>query len=156
SVTLSGSTRVGVMFNRESIRINGDNIGGYMGREVIPDPITGANVLLRMFDTDTTNGPTQNAFADDHSSVHLSPLFEQGLNVSVPIFSRIPVLQDAWQLDDAKLNLGWTFLWVGDVADPNQSVVWQASPQSNVFPKVKPDRFSFIQNSLSVGIDWAY
>ncbi len=38
---LSGNTRIGLMVNRERIRLAGDNIFDFMGREVVPDPVTG-------------------------------------------------------------------------------------------------------------------
>ncbi|MCA9066282.1 MAG: hypothetical protein KDA96_24615 [Planctomycetaceae bacterium] len=156
AIQLTGSTKFGVMFNREKLTIDGDNIGNAPGQEVIPDPITGANVAVRLFDTDTTNGPTQNAFADATSSTHVSPMIEQGLTASIPIFSRVPVLRDAWQLEDARLNVGWNLLWIGEVADPNESIIWKSSPVTGVFPEVDPDRFSFTQNTFSIGVDWAY
>ncbi len=155
-IVITGSTRVAAMLNHESLKISGDNIGNFMGQEVVPDPITGANIFIEMFDTDTTNGPSQNAFTDASNSTHLSPLFEQGLNAEIPIFSRVPVLKNMWQLDDAKLNLGWSFLYIGKVADPNQSVVWDTRPITGIFPTVQADRRSFYQNTLSVGVNWNY
>lgn len=153
---LSGSTRVAAMFNEEKIRLSGDNIGNFMGVEVIPDPITGENIALRMFDTNSTQGPTDNAFSDTRISTHLSPLFEQSFNLEVPIFSEVPVLKDVQLLEKANLNLGWTWLWVGDVADPNRSVLYQSSPVSDIFPEIRTVRNDFIQSTLSVGIAWNY
>ncbi len=155
-IKITGSTRLAALFNHERLKLRGDNIGNFMGQEVIPDPITGANILFEMFDTDTTNGPSQNAFSDSSSSTHLSPLFEQGLNAEIPIFGHVPVLKDMWQLDNAKLNLGWSYLLIGKVADPNQSVVWDSRPITGIFPSVRPDRRSFSQNAFSVGINWTY
>jgi hypothetical protein len=155
-LTLSGHTRVAAMFNRERLRIRGDNIGNAMGIEVIPDPITGNNISTRMFDTDRTNGDSQNAFADSKSSTHVSPLLEQSLTAQIPLFSQIPVLQDVNILDGARLNVGWSFLLIGEVADPNQSIIYQSSPITGVFPEVSPKRSNFYQNTLSVGLNWEY
>lgn len=153
---LSGSTRLGAMFNNERVKLRGDNIGNFMGVEVIPDPITGANIFSRMFDTETTNGPSQNAFSDSSSSSHLSPLFEQGLNLQVPLFSNVPVLKDLWQLEDASLTLGWSFLYIGEIADPNDSIIYKSSPLTGVFPEISPERDKFTQTTWSVGINWTY
>jgi hypothetical protein len=153
---LLGSSRAGLMFNREKLKLNGDNIGNYMGIEVVPDPVTGANIATRMFDTNNLNGPTQNAFADADSTTHLSPLFEQGINAQIPLFRRIPVLKDMWQFEDAHLNLGASWLWIGEVADPNQSIEYVSSPSTGKFLHLSPQRDSFSQTSLSVGINWNY
>ncbi len=153
---ISGSTRVAAMVNKENLKLSGDNIGNAMGIEVIPDPITGNNIFGRMFDTETTNGPSQNAFSDADHSTHLSPLFEQGLNLQIPLFSRVPVIKDMWQFEDAALNLGWSYLWVGLVADPNDSILYQSSPVTGIFPEIVPERDNFTQTTLSVGVSWSY
>jgi len=153
---ITGSTRLGAMFNKEQLKLRGDNIGNALGIEVIPDPITGNNIAGRMFDTDTQNGPSQNAFSSADHSTHLSPLFEQGLNLNIPLFERVPVIKDMWQFEDAALNLGWSYLWVGQVADPNDSIIYQSSPVTGIFPKISPDRNNFTQTTLSVGVSWSY
>jgi hypothetical protein len=149
---LLGASRFGLMFNTERIRIGGDNVVDFMGRERTIDPLTGQEVELRGFDT----GTGLNAFRDSTSSTHLSPLFEQGLNAQIPIFRGIPVLKDMWQFEDAKLNLGVSVLWIGEVADPNQSVLYQSSPVDNVFPTITPDRSSFYQTNFNIGVNWSY
>ena len=155
-IQVTGSTRVAAMFNNEKLRLSGDNIGNFMGIEVVPDPVTGANIATRMYDTNTTQGPSLNAFTDRTSSTHLSPLLEQSLNAQIPIFGRVPVLKDMWQLEDARLSLGWTFLLIGQVADPNDSIVYDSSPVTGEFLHYKADRNSFYQNTFNVGINWSY
>ena len=155
-IQVTGATRVAAMFNNEQLKMSGDNIGNFMGIEVVPDPITGANIASRMYSTDTTQGPSLNAFSDNDSSTHLSPLFEQSFNAQVPIFDRVPVLKDMWQLEDAKLSVGWTFLMIGQVSDPNDSIVYNSSPVSGEFLHYKADRSTFYQNTFNVGINWSY
>jgi len=155
-IQVTGSTRVAAMFNNEKLNLRGDNIGNFMGIEVVPDPITGANISSRMYDTNTSQGPSLNAFSDNDSSTHLSPLFEQSFNAQVPIFDRVPVLRDMWQLEDAKLSVGWTFLMIGQVSDPNDSIVYNSSPVSGEFLHYKADRSTFYQNTFNVGINWSY
>ena len=154
-IQVTGSTRVAAMFNNEKLRLNGDNIGNFMGHQLLPgtaDP----TVILRMFDTNTTQGPSQNAFSDTASNTHLSPLFEQSLNAQIPIFGRVPVLRDMWQLEDAKLSLGWTFLLIGQVAEPNSSIVYNSNPLLGDYLHYKIDRDTFTQNTFNVGINWNY
>jgi len=155
-IQVTGSTRVAAMFNNERLKMRGDNIGNFMGIEVVPDPITGANISTRMYDTNTSQGPSLNAFADTDSSTHLSPLFEQTFNAQVPIFDRVPVLRDMWQLEDARLSVGWTFLMIGQVADPNDSIVYNSSPVTGEFLHYQADRSTFYQNTFNLGINWSY
>ena len=155
-IQVTGSTRVAAMFNNEKLKMSGDNIGNFMGIEVVPDPVTGDNIATRMYNTETTQGPSLNAFSDTASSTHLSPLLEQSLNAQIPIFDRVPVLRDMWQLEDAKLSLGWTFLLIGQVADPNDSIVYNSSPVSGEFLHFKAERNAFYQNTFNVGINWSY
>jgi len=156
-IQVTGSTRVAAMFNNEKLRMNGDNIGNFMGTELAAaDPVTDATVSTNMFNTDTTQGPSLNAFSDTSSSTHLSPLFEQSLNAQIPIFGRVPVLRDMWQLEDAKLSLGWTFLLIGQVAEPNDSIVYDSSPTTGDFLHYSIERDTFYQNTFNVGVNWSY
>ena len=156
-IQVTGSTRVAAMFNNEKLRMSGDNIGNFMGTELAAaDPVTDATVSTNMFNTNTTQGPSLNAFSDTSSSTHLSPLFEQSLNAQVPIFGRVPVLQDMWQLEDAKLSLGWTFLLIGQVAEPNDSIVYDSSPVTGDFLHYSVQRDMFYQNTFNVGVNWSY
>ncbi len=152
-VSFVGHTKLAAMFNNEKITLRGDNIFNHMN----PDDTTTPTTLDDGFDTNNLNGPTQNAFSDSKSSVHLSPLFEQSLGAELPIFGNVPVLKNVQILEDAKLRLGWTFLLVGEVADPNQSVDYSAvNPKLDLFPQVQPDRGIFTQNTFNVGINWNY
>ncbi len=156
-IQVTGSTRVAAMFNNEKLRMSGDNIGNFMGTALAAaDPVTAATVSTNMFNTDTTQGPSLNAFSDTSSSTHLSPLFEQSLNAQVPIFGRVPVLRDMWQLEDAKLSLGWTFLLIGQVAEPNDSIVYDSSPVTGDFLHYSVQRDMFYQNTFNVGVNWSY
>ncbi len=152
-VTFVGHLKLAAMINNEKIRLRGDNIFNHMN----PDDTTTPTVLDDGFDTNTLNGPTQNAFSDSQSSVHLSPLFEQSLMAELPIFGHIPVLKDVQLLEDAKLRIGWTFLFVGEIADPNQSVDYSAvNPRLDLFPQVRSERGVFTQNTFNLGVNWSY
>lgn len=150
--SIVGFTKLAAMFNNEKITIKGDNIFNHMN---VDDPTT-PTVLLDGFDTNNLNGASANAFTDTDSSVHLSPLFEQSLTAEIPIFSNVPVLRNVQSLEDAKLRLGWTFVAVGEVADPNQSINYTSNPQLGLFPTVNVNRDSFYQNTFSIGVNWNY
>lgn len=155
-LALVGSSRLAAMFNNEQITIRGDNLFNHMAVSDTPDPVTGLFPPTDGFDTNNLNGPSANAYGSSYSTVHLSPLFEQSLTAEIPVFSRVPVLSNMKLLEDAKLRLGYTFLFVGEVADPIQSVQYTSNPQLNMFPYVKPDRHSFTQHTLSLGVNWNY
>ena len=101
--------------------------------------------------------PTLNAFSDGKSSTHISPVFRQELTAEIPIFSKIPVLRDCWQLEHAKFRTGWTYLWIGEFADPQQSIVLVSNPrQFNLRPHLNVKRSSFFQNQFNLGINWEF
>ncbi len=152
-VTLIGSSKLAAMFNNEKIRLRGDNLFNHMN----PDNTVIPTQLDDGFDTNNLNGPSQNAYSDSASSVHLSPLFEQTLTAEFPIFSHVPVLRNVQLLEDAKLRLGYTFLFIGEVADPNQSIDYSAvNPRLGLSPTVRAERDTFFQNSFNVGLNWNY
>lgn len=154
-VRFTGSTRVGAMINSERMSLSGDNIGDVFATETDLD--TGLIVNSQMFDTSTAGGVrTQNFFTDAINTTHVSPLFEQQLNADIPVFSKIPVLRDIWQLESAKLRLGWKYTWIGEVANPTQSIVWASNPRAGLFPSLKTERGNFWQNQFNIGINWEF
>lgn len=155
-LNITGSTKVGLLLNTERLALAGDNIGNTAATDV--DPGTGDVILRDLFDTTTTNGQlTQNAFTDRDGSTHVSPMFEQSLSAELPLFSRVPVLKDMWQLEHAKVKVGWTYLWLGEIADPQAPFDdLSSNPRNGIFPVVKVKRESFFQNSFNAGINWEY
>ena len=144
------------MFNHERVHLEGDNIGDTVTTSV--DLVSGNTLLQDMYDTTITSATprTQNAFSSSKSSTHVSPMFQQSLTAELPIFSRIPVLRDVSQLQHASFQAGWNFTWIGEVADPNQSISWLTNPRANLFPGIDVKRRSFYQNSINLGINWEY
>jgi hypothetical protein len=152
-LSIIGHSKVAAMFNTERITLRGDNIFNHMN----PDDPTTPTELSDGFDTNNLNGLTQNAFTDRKTTLHVSPLFEQSLTAEIPIFANMPVLRRVQLLEDAKLRLGWTFLLVGEIADPNQSVDYSAvNPRLDLFPQIQTERGVFTQNTFNVGINWNY
>ncbi len=164
-ISLVGSTRVGAMINRERVRLAGDNIGSFAatqdndsdGDEFAIDPVTGNQILRALFDTSTSNGQlTQNAFTDARNTTHVSPLFEQSFTARIPLFGHVPVLRDMPVLENATFQAGYTFLWIGEVAEPQSSIVWQSNPRAGIFPTLNVRRDSFYQHTFRLGIDCTY
>ncbi len=153
---IKGATKVGALFNHERVQLQGDNIGDSVTTTV--DLVTGNTILQDMFDTTTSTAVplTQNAFSDNKTSTHVSPMFQQSVTAELPIFSKIPVLRDISQLEHATFQAGWNFIWIGEVADPNQSITWVTNPRANLFPGIDVKRSSFFQNSFNLGINWEY
>lgn len=159
-ITINGATKVGALFNSEKMRLSGDNIGDTVTTNI--DLVTGETTLLDMFDT-TTRDPitgrsisTLNAFNEGKRTTHVSPMFQQSLMAEIPLFSRVPVLRDMWQFQNASFTAGWTFLYVGEVADPQQSINWLSNPRAGVTPTIDIERSTYFQNSFSAGINWEY
>lgn len=153
---IKGATKVGALFNHERVQLQGDNIGDTVTTTV--DLVTGDTILQDMYNTTTSTAVplTQNAFSDNKTSTHVSPMFQQSFTAELPIFSRIPVLRDVAKLEHAKFQAGWNFIWIGEVADPNQSITWVTNPRANLFPGINVKRSSFFQNSFNLGINWEY
>ncbi|MEP3482501.1 MAG: hypothetical protein ABJZ55_24885 [Fuerstiella sp.] len=152
---ITGSTRVGALVNSERINLTGDNIGDVFA--TVTDPVTGLIVNSQLFDTTTEGGVlTQNAFSDTSATTHISPLFEQQLNADIPIFSRIPVLRDIWQLEHAKFRFGYKYTWIGEVANPTQSIVFASNPQAGLFPTISTERDAFWQSQFNFGVNWEF
>lgn len=152
-----GFTKLAAMFNNEEIRISGDNLFNHMSVSDTPNPANN-NLFdpLDGYDTNNQSGPTANAYSSTSTSTHLSPLFEQSLTAEIPLFGLTPVLKDLRLLENARLRFGYQFLFIGEVADPVQSVVYQSNPRLNLFPTIRPNRDTFMQHTLSVGVNWTY
>lgn len=156
-IHLSGATRLAAMFNSETLRLSGDNIGNFMGTELaVADPLTGATTQSNMYDTSTRQGPSLNAFKDVATNTHISPLLEQTVTAEIPIFDRVPVLRNVAILEEAKLSVGWTGLFIGEIADPNKSINYTSSPTTGKFLSYRQSHCNFIQNTFNVGVNWNY
>lgn len=153
--SLSGKTKVGLMVNHENIEMRGDNIGAIMRFDPLVVAADTGNVHTEIFDI-TDEDPTPNAFSDSKQTTHASPLFEQSFNAELPIFDRVPGLNRVRQLQGARFRVGYSWLYIGEVASPNQSILWQANPQAGIFPKIRLKRDEYSISTVNFGIDWAF
>ena len=169
SLKITGSTRIGAFFNTERSKLAGDNIFDTSAdsTEADPDPAALRDRYTDGFDTTVvggmsggsaraTNPSNTNFFTDSKSSTHVSPVFRQTLEAEYPIFSRVPVLRDVWQLEGARIRAGWSYLWIGEFADPQQSINYVSNPRQNIFPTLDVKRSSFFQNQFNLGINWEF
>lgn len=147
---IKGATKVGALFNTEKVRLSGDNIGDTVTTTV--DLATGNTILQDLFDT----GSGLNAFESSKETTHISPMFQQSLSAEIPLFSRIPVLRDMWQFENATFQAGWTYLYIGEIADPQQSINWLTNPRAGITPTLNVKRSKFFQNSFTAGINWEF
>ena len=155
-LSIYGMTKVGAMVNSETIKMRGDNIGALIRFDDTTDDGTGRNFEHTEVFDDPGDGTTPNAFSDSKRTTHISPLFEQSFQAELPVFDRIPVLNQMRQLNGARFRAGYTWTWVGHVASPNQSILWQANPQAGVFPQIRLKRDDYSVGTFNFGVNWAF
>ena len=153
---LTGHSKVGLMMNREKLSLDGNNVG--MGTRIEEgtyiSPIAGGT-RSELF-SPTVDDPDANAFADQKAVTHVSPMFEQAFNAQIPIFEMVPVLNRMRAFDNAKLNLGYSITFIGELASTNNSILWQGNPQGGLFPEIDIDRKSFYTSNWSFGLQWDF
>ncbi|MDA0834311.1 MAG: hypothetical protein O2955_05895 [Planctomycetota bacterium] len=136
-----GQSKVGLMGNNEKLAMRGDNIG-----------MATRGDLLEA----TPDNPHPNRFFGNDEHSHVSPIFEQGLFAEMNIFGDIPLLDEIYFLQEAKLKFGVTYIVAGAIARPYNNIVWKGNPQEGLFPLLRVDRETWSTLNWSVGIDWAY
>jgi hypothetical protein len=138
-----GETIFGLAANYEELRLSGENIG---------DPLFDARFLNpadpRMFQpgVDTT-------FEERRSTAHVSPLFQQSIFANMALFDTIPGLNRLSMLEGATFRVGYTFLWVGELSRPVDSVNWQGFP---LVPELQTNRTSWWMHQMNLAIDWTF
>jgi len=139
---LWGQTKLGVLANREKISMRGDNIGMTTRQD--------------NFNLPTPTDAHPNRFKDNDSHSHVSPLIEQSIFVEFPLFSWLPVVRRVKILRRAKFRLGYTFLFVGELARPYESVIWQGHPAQDLYPGITVDRSNWFADNVSYSINWSF
>ncbi len=139
---LWGRTKFGVLANKEQMVMDGDNIG----------------MVTRQtdFNMPSPENARPNRFSDQDRHTHVSPVIEQSIFIEAPIFAKLPVLKRSRVLKDAYLRFGYTFLWIGEVARPYQSVLWQGNPSEGLYPSIDMERSNYWAENWSWSINWSF
>ncbi len=163
SFHLIGESKFGLMANYETIELSGNNIGSTTrlnGTPVnFPAELTGNKGALQAEEQQALFIPAPsdlnpNAFESSAQHSHISPLFEQSIIAEAPVFQYVPILGKMWPFANANLRGGYTFMWVGDVIETNQSVDYQGDPMAGLEPRIEPARGSWWTDNWSVGASW--
>lgn len=153
--SLFGQTKVGVMLNQERIKLFGDNIGAIHRFDPLSVEADGGFTPTEIL-LPTADNPNPNAFEDSKNVTRVSPLFEQSFQAEFYIFDRIPVLDRVRALRGARLRAGFTWLWIGGIATPDQSVLWQANPSIGLFPQIDVQRDDYSTSTVNLGLSWDF
>ena len=142
SFLITGSTQFGLLGNHERIKMNGDNIAMHTrDSTLIPASPTNA---------------TPNAFSSSQTHSRVSTMFQQSLNVEAPLFRHIPVLKRVGLLEKAQFRAGYTFMFIGGVVDPANSIQWNGNPVEGLFPFIRERRNNFTSDFYNFGVSWKY
>lgn len=142
SFLLTASSKFGLLANHERIKMKGDNIAMHT---------RDSNLLLP-----SPADATPNAFSDEQSHTHVSPVFEQSFIAEAPLFRYVPVLRRVSLLEKADFRFGWTFLYIGSVVDPAASVEWKGNPAAGLFPTINYKRNNYTSQSYNFGLSWSF
>jgi hypothetical protein len=136
-----GNTKFGALANVANRQITGYNIGNAFN-------IIAPNTVPAM-----PNDPYATAFYTSKTSTTLSPMFEQSVNVKFPIFNLVPYINKMEVFERAQLQAGYTFLFIGSVYRPDNTIVWNQYPRT---PQLNGTTTSFYNSNFSLGVQWDY
>ena len=99
---------------------------------------------------------TPNAFSSSQTHNRVSTMFQQSLNVEAPLFRHVPVLKRVGLLEKAQFRAGYTFMFIGGVVDPANSIEWNGNPVAGLFPSIRERRNNFTSDFYNFGVSWKY
>jgi hypothetical protein len=129
------------------LEVRGDNIGVATGVTAAGVPGPGHPEMHDGFQF------LDNSFLDEERHAHVSPLLEQSINADIRIAHLLPFLKKSYMFEDARLRLGYTWTFIGEVQRPTDAIDWKGFP---LFPSVRIERHNFIMNQLSIGLACPY
>lgn len=106
------------------------------------DLVTGAGDI-----SSTTN------FNDSERLTHVAPSFEASVNFEIKLFESVPVFRNIDIFEDASFKVGYSYLYLGQIARPTESVSYVTFPAN---PRIDVDRTGWDMQSLNLGIDFHY
>ncbi|MEX2286752.1 MAG: hypothetical protein WD648_06660 [Planctomycetaceae bacterium] len=128
TLSLTSESKVGLMANRETMHLE----GGGLGNHFFP-------------------GYTFTTFSRDRDHTHVSPLFEQSLNFDFQAFEYVPFLNRMSLFEHASIRAGYTFIAVGQVVRPTDTIIYNAPPDN---PGLTARRTHVYHNAWNFGIEW--
>jgi len=136
-----GNTKFGALANVTSRQITGYGIGNAFN-------IITPNTVPQM-----PNDPTLTAFSTSQTTTNFSPMFEQSINVKFPVFNLVPYLNKLEVFEKAQLQAGYTFLYVGQVYRPQNTIIWNQYPK---IPQLNGQKSDFFNSNFNLGVEWEY
>ncbi|HUG92968.1 MAG TPA: hypothetical protein VML55_19160 [Planctomycetaceae bacterium] len=127
-----GDSRVGLAANLEQLKLEGNAIG---------DGFT--NPEFRQI----------SPFNRVESHGHASPITAHLLEAEMNILGIIPLVKRLYILQHAKLRVGHSVIWAGEVARPNQTIEYNGLP---LFPNIVTNRSQWYVSGWHVGLNFNY
>ncbi len=135
-------TKVGLLGNNATRKLSGFNIGdAYYARNGRTIPIMPRDDIAAT------------SFASRDTTSFLSPMFEQSIFGKAHLFENMPIMRKSSIMRAAEFQAGYTFLVLGSVYRPAQTINWQAFP---VNPQLQDRRSTYTNGTFSLGVEWAY
>lgn len=125
---MTGQTSFAWVANIERIRLRGNEFGDGYTNDF-------ANLNTSFYSSETFG--------------HSSPLFEQSVNIEVPLFNLIPLTA----LHEVTFRAGINYMIVGEVARPTDSIVYNGWPR---IPDINPGRSNWSMTNYTFGLVWVH
>jgi hypothetical protein len=155
----NGSTRFGLMANREELKVSGTGFGGaFSTRSIFSGTTTGGTggaaggvPVESTFDFDFD---PDRVFKSTKSHMHVSPMFTQDINMEVAVLDLIPFINKKSFFDKAVVKVGYSVVIATEVARPESIIKWNDQPQD---PQINSKRrTNWWVQSLNLGLEWRY
>ena len=159
---IGGKTQFGLMANFEKINLSGDNVFPTTRQNtsnlpgISAPPNSPANTTTSTLHPNNPDPARPNYFSDSKDSTHVSPMIEQSVYIEGPIIQYVPILRRSRFLRSAEVRAGFTYLWLGDVARPHESILWQGNPIEQIYPETIVRRRSWTASFWDFGMTWKF
>jgi hypothetical protein len=140
-----GVSKFGLMADIEEITVSSANVNQF---KTGLDFLTSPNVIQASPSPNPQLIPTRVT----KTTTHLAPLVDASINVEVPIFSMIPIINGWTLLKDAKFRVGYQYVWVGEIARAPAVINYNLH-----VPTIRTDsRTSFGYDVINFAVDWKW
>ena len=141
-----GNTKFAALANVTSRQITGYGIGN--GFNIAGQTNGIANTVPTM-----PNSHQLTSFTTQQQTTSMSPMFEQSVNVKFPIFDMIPYVNKLEIFERANLQAGYTFMYIGSVYRPQNTIIWNQYPLT---PQLNGQKSDFFNHNFNLGVEWNY